>query len=289
MREFLEKLFWPIAAPINFIQNHFKATIFVAVLFFIFYSSGEENIAQPNLAKIHLSGPIFSADKFMEQLKEAQDKKVKGILLIIDSPGGAVAPSVEISMAVKRVQKTIPVVAYASGAMASGSYYSGIWANKIIANPGAIIGSIGVVFEGANVEGLLKKLGIQTQVVKAGEYKETGTPFRAWTQKEREELQNVIGDTYKMFVEDVAAARKLDPAKKELFADAHVFTPRMAKEVGLVDSLGTIFDAEDAIVKLSGVKEPVWMERSRMDKLMERFADEAAMRISSHLFGLKAY
>lgn len=290
MSEVVKNAFWPITAPINFIQNNFKAVIFLLIVFAIFYSSSEEQIKHPNLAKIYITGSIMSADKFLEDIQEAEDAKVKGALIIVDSPGGAVAPSVEIALTVKRLKTKMPVVTYAAGTMASGSYYASIWSNKIIANPGSAVGSIGVLFEGVNVEGLMKKLGVESQVVKAGEYKEAGTMYRKWTQKEREQIGALIDDTYKMFTEDVAKARGLDLNKKGSFADAKVFTARVAKEEGLIDELGTRKDAEEALIKLAGVKEPIWLEKTKMDQFFDKLAAETASKlIVAFGGGLKAY
>ncbi|HRF56119.1 MAG TPA: signal peptide peptidase SppA [Campylobacterales bacterium] len=289
MNEIVSRAFWPITAPISFIQNNFKALLFLLIVFVIFYSSSEDKITHPNLAKVYISGPIMSADKFLEDIKEIEDAKVKGLLVIVDSPGGAVAPSVEMALTIKRLKAKIPVVTYAAGTMASGSYYASIWSNKIIANPGSAIGSIGVLFEGANVEGLMKKLGVESQVIKAGEYKEAGTMFRKWTPKEREQIGSLIDDTYKMFTEDVASARGLDINKTDSFANAKVFTARLAQKAGLVDELGTRRDAETALAKLANVKEPVWLEKTKMNQFLERLVAETASKLAVSFSGLKAY
>lgn len=289
MGDFVRRVFWPITAPIGFIQNNFKAILFLLILFVVFYSSSEEKIKQPNLAKIYISGPIMSADKFLEDIKEAEDAKVKGVLLIVDSPGGAVAPSVEMALTIKRLKTKMPVVTYAAGTIASGSYYASIWSNKIIANPGSTVGSIGVLFEGANVEGLMKKLGVESQVIKAGEYKEAGTMFRKWNPKEKQHIEALINDTYAMFTEDVANARRLDINKTNSFANAQVFTARVAKQVGLIDDLGTRHDAEAELFKLTGVKEPVWLEKTKMNQFLERLVTETASKLAVNFSGLKAY
>jgi len=289
MGEVIQRALWPITAPIGFIQNNFKALIFLLIIFAIFYSSSEDKIKQPNLAKIYLTGPIMSADKFLEDVKEVEDAKVKGILLIVDSPGGSVAPSVEMSLTIKRLKQKMPVVTYASGTIASGSYYASIWSNKIIANPGSTVGSIGVLFEGANIEGLMKKIGVESQVVKAGEYKEAGTMFRKWTPRERSHIESLIGDTYKMFTEDVAMARKLDINKTSSFADAKVFTARAAQKEGLIDDLGTQYDAEAALAKMANVKDPVWLEKTKMNRFLERLVSETASKLAVSFSGLKAY
>merc|ERR1711879_953493 len=147
--------------------------------------SGEDYEAA-NLQKIELVGPILNVDKVLIQIADAKkNKNIKGVLLVVNSPGGAVAPSVELAYAIKELASLKPVVAYASGVMASGSYYASIWADKIIANPGAMIGSIGVIFQGTNLEELMKTIGVKTQTVKAGKYKEAGTPTRAWNTYEK--------------------------------------------------------------------------------------------------------
>jgi protease-4 len=160
--------------------------------------------------------------------------------------------------------------------MASGGYYSGIWGNEIIANPGSMIGSIGVIMEGADISELMQKVGVKTQVVHAGTYKQVGTFDRPWNTAERAELDKVIGGTYEMFVGDVARARKLDPAKSSDYADAHIFTALQAKKVGLIDSIGVEFDAKKRVEALSKVADPVWNKEDPMDKFFKRFAAEGA-------------
>jgi protease IV len=289
MQEFLTKILWPIWGPLEFIQNHFKAVLLAIILGAIFYSSEGESIKQPNLAKIYLSGPIVSADEFLREIKKAEEKKVKGVLIVVNSPGGAVGPSVEMSLAVKRLKSKMPVVVYSEDAIASGSYYASIWADKIIANPGSIVGSIGVIFEGINVEPLMKKIGVETQVVKAGEYKEMGTFARKWSKQEREGLEAVINDTYAMFVGDVAQARKLDVNRSKEYANAQVFTAREAQKRGLIDSTGSINDAENELAKMAKVGEPVWLEKGKMESFLKQIASETSTRLIQSVTGLKAY
>ena len=215
MFNILRKIFYPIIAILDFITKYFKTIVFLTIIYFFVSSSEDsaisgESFEMANLQKIELYGPIMTADKVLAQIEEAKkNKNIKGVLLDVNSPGGAVAPSVEIAYAIKELRKVKPVVAYASGIMASGSYYSSIWADKIIANPGSMVGSIGVIFQGTNLEELMDKIGVKTQTIKAGKYKESGTPTREWTNYEKEELEKVIKDTYSMFVSDVAKARKL--------------------------------------------------------------------------------
>ena len=287
---FLKMVFLPITAPIKFIQENFKTFFFLAIMFYIFSNSDATNIQKPNLYKIDLVGPIMIADDVLERIEKAKnDKSVKGVLLNVNSPGGAVAPSVEIAYAIKELNKIKPVVVYASGVIASGSYYSAIWANKIIANPGSMVGSIGVIMQGANVSELMKKIGVKTQTVKVGEYKEAGTPTRSWTKSEKAELEKVINDTYDMFITDVSTARGLKKEDHKLYADAHIFTSRQAKEVGLIDEVATISKAKSDLMKLSNVSKPVWNKEDKFDKFMEKLVSQTVSQLSIHFNGLKAY
>ena len=232
MFEFLKKLFSPITLTLDFIQKYFKTIVFITILVLIADSNNESNLSPANLQKIDLVGAILDPELVLEKIEKAKtDDKIKGVLFMVNSPGGAVAPSVELAYAIKELNQIKPVIAYASGTIASGSYYASIWANKIIANPGSMVGSIGVIFQGANLEELMDKIGVKTQTVKAGRYKESGTPTRQWNDLEKKELQNVIADTYDMFITDVSNARKLDKAKHTVYADAHIFTASQAKKV----------------------------------------------------------
>ncbi|SMC09106.1 signal peptide peptidase SppA [Nitratiruptor tergarcus] len=285
----LKILFLPITATLDFIQKYFKAIIFLLIVLLLFGVMQKEQISQPNLMEISLDGAILDAKTVLEQIEEAQDENIKGVLFVVNSPGGAVAPSVEISYAIKRLREKKPVVAYAAGTMASGSYYASIWANKIIANPGSTIGSIGVIFEAPNLQKLLDKIGIEPQVVKAGRYKEVGTPFRKWSELEKEELKKVISNTYKMFTTDVAKARGLDLNNSSQWADAHIFTAYGAKQVGLIDAVGTQYEAKKAVEKLAHVKKAVWKKPSEFEKMLKRVTSETSSKLLSLLFGGKLF
>ncbi len=289
MANFFKKIFMPIASILGFIQKYFKSLIFLLILFLIFGSSTNSQIHKPNLMKIELNGPIFESLHFLEQIEEAKKAEIKGLLLVIDSPGGAVAPSIEIALAVKRLKEDKPVVVYASGTMASGSYYASIYSNKIIANPGSMVGSIGVLFQAPNFKELADKIGIKEQVITAGKYKQIGTPTREWSPYEKEELKRVIDDTYNMFVKDVATARGLDINSSNIYADGHIFTARLAKDVGLIDEVGSIYTATKELEKLSGVKTPVWKKRDRVEKFLDKLMIENLSKIFSYIYGLKAY
>ena len=284
MFDFLKKLFLLITATLDFITKYFKTIVFLTILYFIFFNApNEEGIKTElaNLQKIDLSGPIIDVSKVLENIEKAKkDEHIKGVLFVVDSPGGAVAPSVEVAYAIKELSSVKPVVTYASGVIASGSYYASIWSNKIIANPGSIVGSIGVIMQGFEAGQLLEKIGINAQTVKAGKYKESGTPTRKWTDFEEKQLQSVINDTYNMFISDVSSARKLDVKNHTIYADAKIFTSKQAKEVGLVDEVATLNFAKDSLVELSKVQKPVWKKEDKFEKFMDKFMSEAISKIS---------
>lgn len=294
MFNFFRILFSPIIAILDFITKYFKTIVFLTIMYFILVPADENLVdsnIHANLQKIELSGPILDVSKTIEDIQKAkEDKNIKGILFVVNSPGGAVAPSVELAYAIKELKEIKPVVVYASGVIASGSYYASIWANQIVANPGSMVGSIGVIMQGVNAEELMQKIGVSTQTVKAGKYKESGTPTRKWTEFEEKQLQSVIDDTYNMFISDVASARKLDVKNHTIFADAKIFTSKQAKEVGLVDEVATLSYAQDSLIKLSEVKNPVWKKEDKFEKFMDKLISEAVSNISMNLVsGLKAY
>jgi protease IV len=291
---FFRVLFSPIIAILDFITKYFKTIVFLTIIYFIFAPSDEklgDSDSYANLQKIELTGPIMDLSKTLEDIQKAKDNKnIKGVLFVVDSPGGAVAPSVELAYAIKELKEIKPVVVYASGVIASGSYYASIWANKIIANPGSMVGSIGVIMQGVNAEELMKKIGVSTQTVKAGKYKESGTPTRKWFDYEEKQLQSVIDDTYNMFVSDVASARNLDIKNQTIFADAKIFTSKQAKAVGLVDEVATLSYAQNSLMTLAEVTNPVWKKEDKIDKFINKIISEAVSNISMNLVsGLKAY
>ncbi|AGR76814.1 signal peptide peptidase protease IV [Aliarcobacter butzleri 7h1h] len=294
MFEFFRKLFSPVIAILDFITKYFKTIVFLTIIYVVFFNSDEERISTKstaNLQKIELVGPIIDVSKTLENIEKAKtDTNIKGVLFVVDSPGGAVAPSVEVAYAIKELKQIKPVVVYASGVIASGSYYASIWADKIIANPGSMVGSIGVIMQGVNTKELMDKIGIQTQTVKAGKYKESGTPTRKWTEFEEKQLQSVIDDTYNMFITDVATARNLDIKNYTSFADAKIFTSKQAKDVGLVDEVANITVAQKTLAELSKVENPVWKKEDKFEKFMDKLVSEAVSQISMNFVtGLKAY
>lgn len=274
-----------IGRIITYINNHFKAMLFLLLLFLLFNPFGEEALQQANLTTIKLDTQIENIDKLLVQIEEAhQNPHIKGVLLQVDSPGGALAPSIELSMAIKRLNEVKPVIAYASGSMTSGSYYASIWTRKIIANPGAFIGSIGVLFQAPNIEGLAKKLGISEQVITAGAYKQMGTFTRAWNEQEKAALNELIQDAYMLFVSDVASARGLKIEDAKNFADARVFIAHKAMKNGLIDEVGSIYQAQIELEKMANVTNPIWEKPSEMELFLQELKGTNVL----NLFNLKS-
>jgi protease-4 len=208
---------------------------------------------------IRVEGIIMDSKNTIDELKEySKDPFIKAIVLRIDSPGGAVAPSQEIYEEVKKAVAKKKVVVSMGSVAASGGYYIASPATRIVANPGTLTGSIGVIMEIPNFEGLMNKLGIKTEVVKSGKHKDIASVFRGVGKEEREILQGVLDDIHEQFIKAVADGRKMlyDDVKK--LADGRVFTGEQAQKIGLVDEIGNLEDAVQTAAKLSGIKgEPV--------------------------------
>lgn len=263
--------------------------LFLLIAFVVLMPTSTTQLIPANLQEIKLVGPIIDADAILKEIETAQkDSSIKGILLNVNSPGGAVPPSIEIAYAIKELKKHKPVVAYASGIMASGSYYASIYANTIIANPGSIVGSIGVIMESANIEELMNTIGVKTQIVKQGTYKEAGTPTREWTPEERAELETLTKDTYELFIHDVAKARGLDITQSKNYADAHIFSAVRAKNAGLIDTVGVKSHAKAEVAKLAKVKKPSWKEKDKLESFMEQLSTKGMLQLQSYFYGLKS-
>ena len=275
---------------LSFINKNFKAFIFLLILFLLFEPNFETPAKSPNLMRIDLTGVIIDSSQILKNIKTAKtDENIKGVLFYVDSPGGSVAPSVEIYMAINDLKKSKKVVAYAAGTMASGSYYAAAPSDIIVANPGSTIGSIGVIASIPNIGELAKKIGVSEQIVSAGDYKQTGTIMRAMNDKEKAALQENIDDIYTLFVNDVANARGLNATKKDEFANAKIFIASKAKDVGLIDEIGSLSDASEILIEESGVEEAIWKEPDLIDKLEKRFSQIITSSFASLFYGVKFY
>jgi len=193
------------------------------------------------------------SDKVVKLLKKYEkDDDVKAIVLRVDSPGGAVAPSQEIHDAIKRIKSRKKVVVSMGGLAASGGYYISAPADRIFAEPGTLTGSIGVIFMHFNVRGLLEWAKVEETTLKSGKYKDTLSPFRPIHETDREEIQSISDDVYAQFVQAVAQGRGLPEARVREIAEGRIYTGKRAKELKLVDELGGLDDAIAAAWGLAG-------------------------------------
>ncbi len=232
------------------------AVMLVAVLM-TFSGEGRGDFAfSDRVQVVDVDGELVESRTILDQLKRYEDSNsVKAILLNIDSPGGGVAVSQEIYAEIKRLRekKDKIVVAYLSSTGASGAYYVACAANKIVANPGSIVGSIGVIAEWVNYADLMQWAKVKDIVFKTGDFKDTGSGTRALTEDEKKYFQGLIDDMYVQFVEAVASGRKLDLQEVRSLADGRVFTGRDAKARKLIDEIGNFQDAVDLTAKLVGI------------------------------------
>lgn len=236
----------------------------VALLFVVALSTavappgGGGAVFGARVAIVELEGTIIDVDDLLRELKAHRDNpQVKAVVLRINSPGGVVGPTQELHAAVMRLRESgKPVVASLGAVAASGGYYVAVAADKIYANPGTLTGSIGVIFQLPNVDGLMKKVGVDYVVVKAGRYKDIGNIARPMSPEERRILQSLLDDVHAQFIAAVAAGRNLDTAQVVAFADGRIVSGAQAKDLKMVDVLGGLEEAVDGAATLAGLTRP---------------------------------
>ncbi len=269
------KWFWGV-----FLSLIFIGLIFVGISFIFFASVIKQERTEyysigsgDKIGLMEINDVIISSEGVVQQIKKFRDdKSIKAILLRINSPGGGVASSQEIYEEVKRTRDGGKTVVVSMGSIAaSGGYYIACGSNLIVANPGTLTGSIGVIARFISVKDLADKLGIEETVVKSGELKDSGDPFKKMTEKDKEYFQEVVNNTFEQFIDVVVKERKLDRDSLLKFADGRVFTGVQAKEIGLIDTLGTLEDAIRITAKLAGIEgEPRIIKERRRFSIFER-------------------
>ena len=214
-----------------------------------------EQRAQNRIGVIDVTGIISGSQHIVNQVKKfRQDKRIRGIVLRIDSPGGSVGPSQEIYDEVLKTREGGKTIYASMGAMAaSGGYYIASAAEKIFANPGTLTGSIGVIMAFTNAKGLIEKIGLQPKIIKAGNYKDIGSPARDMTKKERNLLQSVVDDVHQQFIEAIASGRGISIEEVTTIADGRIFTGRQANALNLVDELGGLQATIDQLSDKVGI------------------------------------
>src|SRR5512136_1669286 len=227
-----------------------------SVLMLACLRGGDDSVAwKEGVGLLEVKGVIVDSQETVKQLNELKkNDKVKAIVLRIDSPGGVVGPSQEIYAEIKKLCAKKKVVVSMGSLAASGGYYIAAPASVIMANPGTITGSIGVLMKVSNIEELLGKVGVKAYTLKTGKYKDSGSPLRAMTSNDKEMLQGVIYSAHNQFVRAVAEGRRLPVEEVGKIADGRIFTGEQALALKLIDRLGTLQDAVEEAGKLAGIK-----------------------------------
>ncbi len=222
------------------------------------YRQDESNrLARNEILALEINGVIMNGKKFLHALKKySKDDSVKAIVIDINSPGGAVGPSQEIYYEILRAKQETkkPVVCVSTGLMASGGYYSALGCDKIVVAPGAMIGSIGVIMEFANLEKLYEWAKVERYTIKSGKFKDSGSEYRAMRDDERQLFQSMINEVYDQFRNTVAKARSLPIETVTEYADGRVMTGSKAVELKFADAEGTYEDAVQMAARMAGLK-----------------------------------
>ncbi|HMS33948.1 MAG TPA: signal peptide peptidase SppA [Ignavibacteria bacterium] len=228
------------------------------------------------VAVVNLDFTILSSESIVRQfIKFGDDKSIKAIILKVNTPGGGVAASQEMYEIIKRTRdKGKPVIVSISSLGASGGYYAACGGSIIVADPGSLVGSIGVIMNLMNFKDLAEKIGITENIIKSGELKDAGNPFRELNEKDKEYFQDIVNDSYDQFLDVVSMERKMDKEKLKEYANGRVFTGRQAKDIGLIDSLGTFEDAVRIAGRMAGIEgEPSLVREKERLSLAERILD----------------
>jgi protease IV len=273
----------------------FGMLILLVLSFFVyisFYRAGSHSgksktfSLKDKIGVVLVEGVINDSMEITEQLDDfAKDDSIVAVVLRVDSPGGGVAVSQEIYDAVLELKKKKKVVASMGTIAASGGLLVACAADKIVANPGTITGSISAIMHFANFEELLKKIGLKSSVVKSGQYKDIGSPTREMTPEEKVIIQDLVDDIYNQFVDVIVKGRNLSREKVVAIADGRVFSGRKAKELGLVDELGDMASAARLASKLAGKdgKYDLVYPAKKRASVLDYFMESAASQLSSSL------
>jgi protease IV len=232
----------------------------VVLVFIVSFALGRrESPSGARIGVVEIEGVISGSKEAMESIVSFKDDpEIRGVILRINSPGGGVGPTQEIYREVIKLKSKKRVYVSMGTACASGGYYIASAADRLYANPSTITGSIGVIMQLMTFEDVLKKIGLQSNTIKAGEFKDAGSPFRKMTPAEKEYMDGIVQNIYEQFVKDIAAGRKMNVEVVRGLAEGRIYTGTMAKDAGLVDALGNFYDTVDALKETLKIKgEPV--------------------------------
>jgi len=260
---------------LSLIASVFLLFVLLLVISYNFMTNGRFSISDdsPTIAVIELIGPIYDSKSIIRQFKKyGENDDIDAIIFRISSPGGGVSASQEIYEEVRKIRNSgKPILASLGAVAASGGYYVAIAANKIMSNPATVTGSIGVIVGLPNYEGLMNKLGLSYVNITSGPHKDSGSPYRELKKEDREIFQNIVDDLYNQFVEAVSLERNISEDRIREVADGRIYSGLVAKELGLIDTLGTYEDALKYAVELAGLsgKPRVIKERRKQPSIFD--------------------
>jgi len=258
----------------------------VMVLLFVLGTRNAEFEFGEKVGIIEIKGIIAESKNVIHNIKRfREDNSVKAIVIRIDSPGGAVGPSQEIFREIRKTSKSKKVVASMGTIAASGGYYIAAGADGIVANPGTITGSIGVIMGFTNYQELLDKIGLVPIVIKSGKYKDIGSPVRKMKSEEKRILKDFARKIHRQFIQDIVEGRTMDRAKVESLADGRIFTGEESKKLGLVDRIGNFEDAVEWAGRLGGIKGKISTVYAREKKfpLLRYITDSSAKALLNRI------
>lgn len=255
----------------------------IFLLIFLGYLAFDSVYSIPGIGIVPVEDIILESEPTIKKLRMLEnDPSVYGIIIHINSPGGAVAPSQEIYSEILRLKRKKKVYASISSTAASGGYYIAVAADRVFANPGSMVGSIGVIIRTFNIEGLMDKLGIRSEVIKSGKNKDIGSLFRQMKPEEKALLENVVSDTHEQFINAVAENRSLPIAKIREIADGRVFTGNQAKTLGLIDQIAGFRETAEQMKRDLNIEDEMSLIYPRdTEELLESIIDLES------LFGLR--
>lgn len=238
----------------------------VVLVFVVSFVVGRiEGPSGPRIGVVEIEGVISGSKEVTDDIVSfKEDPQIKGVILRINSPGGGVGPTQEIYREVLKLKEKKKVYVSMGTACASGGYYIASAADRLYANPSTITGSIGVIMQLMTFEDVLKKIGLQSNTIKAGEFKDTGSPFRKMTPAEKEYMDGIVRNIYEQFMKDIASGRKMNIEVVRKLAEGRIYTGTMAKDAGLVDDIGNFYDTVDALkdaLKIKGKPVLVYAEK----------------------------
>jgi len=255
----------------------FILLVFVGVFFFAYLTGGDSKVlsmfAGEGIGVLQIEGTIDDSRDVLNELKRFKEAPwIKAIVVRIDSPGGAVAPTQEIFQEIQKTRQKKPLFASMGGMATSGGYYIASACEKIIADPGTLTGSIGVIMQLTNFEDVMKKIGVKGYNIKSGANKDIGSPFQPLSPEGREILQSLVDNVHSQFVTAVAKGRGMDESKVRKLADGRVYSGAQAKQLGLVDQFGTLDDAIELAAGRAGLEAnpAVYYSRAEQERWWEK-------------------